>query len=102
MTDQEKIALLLRGLATLLRVTGNTCEYCVNYIPCDGKSCDSFQSGVGAVDEATGEAYPDFKWTCMDWDLGSCAKYEGTVCEKCLADDQGVLFEYNWQPVKYQ
>ena len=58
------------------------CEYCLHHIPCKGKECPKFIQGVGDVEGK----FPDFKWTCEDFDFGTCPMLEGTPCQNCFAD----------------
>lgn len=100
--DKEKIEILLRSIKNLLDKTGEICEYCSHYIPCAGEACDCFEAGVGATSVETGEHFPDMKWTCMDWELGACQKYEGTICGECLQGLESANFAYNWKPVLWE
>lgn len=56
------------------------CAYCNNQIICNGKSCESYREGVGDVDGN----YPDWEWTCEDFDYGTCFKMQNTPCNGCF------------------
>lgn len=56
------------------------CDYCKHYIKCEGEDCVYFISGTG---DAEGK-YPDFKWTCEDFNYGTCQMLESTPCNGCF------------------
>ena len=64
------------------------CEFCKHYIKCSGEECECFISGVG---DAEGK-YPNWKWTCEDFDFGTCPKLENTPCNGCIIEK---TFEWN-------
>ena len=65
------------------------CAYCNNQIICNGKSCESYCEGVGDVDGN----YPDWEWTCEDFDYGTCFKMQNTPCNGCF-DNEYSGFEW--------
>ena len=59
------------------------CKLCRHYYKCEGEACPHYQAGIGAVDEASGKEHPDFKWTCEDFDFGTCDALKDTPCNGC-------------------
>ena len=70
----------------LLKDSDDICHRCKNHIECKGEDCDNYISGTGATGQ-DGEEYLDFKWTCEDFDLGTCNKLQNTPCNGCFDDD---------------
>lgn len=71
--------------AALKQSTDDICSYCKNTIKCNGKDCEFYEAGTGA---SIGETrYPDFKWTCMDFNFGTCTAMEKTPCFECFDND---------------
>lgn len=69
--------------AVLKRDSDYICAYCKNRIECKNEQCEKYSSGVGDVDGN----YPDWKWTCMDFNYGTCSLLEDTPCNGCIEDD---------------
>ena len=69
--------------AVLKRDSDDICAYCKNRIECKSQQCEKYSSGVGDVDGN----YPDWKWTCMDFDYGTCSLLADTPCNGCIEDD---------------
>ena len=69
--------------AVLKRDSDDICAYCKNRIECKNEQCEKYSSGVGDVDGN----YPDWKWTCMDFDYGTCSLLADTPCNGCFDDD---------------
>ena len=69
--------------ACLKRDSDDICGYCKHKIECKGQDCDDYCSGTGDIDGK----YPDWKWTCEDFDFGTCAKMESTPCNGCFEND---------------
>ena len=69
--------------AVLKRDSDDICAYCKNRIECKKEQCEKYSSGVGDVDGN----YPDWKWTCMDFDYGTCSLLADTPCNGCFDDD---------------
>ena len=59
------------------------CDLCGNKRECKEEKCPAYTSGIGAIDQQSGKEYPDFKWTCMDFDYGTCDFLENTPCNGC-------------------
>ena len=64
-----------------------SCDYCKFYQPCKGVECELYQEGKGMKIE--GVNYPNFKWSCMDFDI--CGKLENTPCNEC---ERGSHFQW--------
>ena len=71
--------------AVLKRDSGDICKYCEHIIECKGQACDGYCSGAGDIDGN----YPNWKWTCEDFVLGTCVKMENTPCNGCFENDYG-------------
>ena len=69
--------------AVLKRDSDDICAYCKNRIECKNEQCKKYSSGVGDVDGN----YPDWKWTCMDFDYGTCFLLADTPCNGCFEND---------------
>ena len=69
--------------AVLKRDSDDICAYCKNRIECKNEQCEKYSSGVGDDDGN----YPDWKWTCMDFDYGTCFLLADTPCNGCFDDD---------------
>ena len=68
--------------AVLKRDSDDICAYCKNRIECKSQQCEKYSSGVGDVDGN----YPDWKWTCMDFNYGTCSLLADTPCNGCFDD----------------
>ena len=66
------------------------CDLCGNKRECKEEKCPAYTSGIGAIDQQSGKEYPDFKWTCMDFDYGTCDFLENTPYNGCD-------FKNHWQ-----
>lgn len=71
--------------AVLKRDSDDICKYCKHIIECKGQNCDGYCSGAGDIDGN----YPDWKWTCEDFNFGTCVKMENTPCNGCFENDCG-------------
>ena len=71
----------------------NICEYCEHYIPCLGKECEKYISGIGDVEGKS----PDWKWSCEDFDFGECPMLENTPCNGCYLESN-----FSWNGKKYE
>ena len=81
--EAERDAAVEDMTAVLKRDSDDICAYCKNRIKCEGQQCEKYSSGVGDVDGN----YPDWKWTCMDFDYGTCSLLADTPCNGCFEDD---------------
>ena len=59
------------------------CSFCKYDVFCHGEQCDKYIEGRGMTFENTGQ-YIDEKWTCMDFNYGTCPKLEDTQCNGCF------------------
>lgn len=78
-----------RDLHSIIRQADDGCNLCRHYQPCMGKDCPKYISGKGATDEG-GMEYPNFPWTCEEFDFGTCPLLENTPCNGCD-------FENHWE-----
>lgn len=77
----------LEKIATDLAIESeNTCKYCENDIECKGKKCEKYSEGMGGYGQ-DGQHFPDWKWTCEDFDFGTCSLLEDTPCNGCFEND---------------
>ena len=81
--EAERDAAVEDMTAVLKRDSDDICAYCKNRIECKNEQCEKYSSGVGDVDGN----YPDWKWTCMDFDYGTCSLLADTPCNGCFDDD---------------
>ena len=81
--EAERDAAVEDMTAVLKRDSDDICAYCKNRIECKNEQCEKYSSGVGDVDGN----YPDWKWTCMDFDYGTCFLLADTPCNGCFDDD---------------
>ena len=79
----ERCQKLEEDFTELVMESENICSYCKNNIECEGKECKKYCEGVGDVDGK----FPDWKWTCMDFDFGTCFLLEDTPCNGCFEDN---------------
>ena len=85
MGNNELITQLLADLKdVLINNRDDPCTYCLYNHECEGKKCDCFMKGEGGINVKTGEKV-DYKWTCMDFDYGTCKKLEETPCNECMS-----------------
>jgi hypothetical protein len=59
------------------------CNFCKNKIVCKKKECPKYCSGIG---DAEGK-FPTMKWTCEDFNFGTCEVMEHTPCDGCIFND---------------
>lgn len=64
----------------------DVCSFCKHDVFCQGEKCDKYIEGRGMTFEKTGQ-YIDEKWTCMDFEYGTCPKLEDTPCNGCFDND---------------
>lgn len=81
----------LHGLVrkAVIQLVDDICPSCKHYIPCKRKDCECYESGRGMYliqKDGSQEWHGEWPWSCMDFDLGSCRKREGTPCESCGND----------------
>lgn len=81
-TCQKRAEAAVQDLRSVIKYADKGCELCAHYIPCAGKDCSKYISGTGATGQ-DGKEYPDFKWTCEDFDYGQCPAMENTPCNGC-------------------
>jgi hypothetical protein len=83
--EAERDAAVEDMTAVLRRDSDDICAYCKNLIECKGEGCECFEQGKGGTSD--GKEYPDFKWTCMDFDYGTCRMMKNTPCNGCFEND---------------
>lgn len=64
----------------------DVCSFCKRDASCQGEKCDKYIEGRGMKFENT-DQYIDEKWTCMDFEYGTCPKLEDTPCNGCFEND---------------
>ncbi len=85
MPNPKEQAIIDELTKVIKKYCDDICDYCKNHIPCEGKKCSEYIEGIGDADGK----YPDFKWTCEDFDYGTCFKLENTPCNGCYDDYNG-------------
>jgi hypothetical protein len=73
----------------------SACDFCKHAKPCLGRNCSLFIEGVGDVEGK----YPTMKWTCEDFNFGTCLLLENTPCNGCIQNDSN-NFELDEQKLK--
>ena len=68
------------------------CPYCKHNHHCEDIHCDEYIEGRGMTDE--NGKYFDWKWSCMDFNWGTCAKLENTPCHGC-----NLINNFEWRGV---
>jgi hypothetical protein len=75
----------------------NACNYCTNRVECNGKDCPYFcQGDFGFI----GAEKINFKWTCEDFDMGTCGALENTPCAHCVKTEDAEDFELDIEAIK--
>lgn len=70
----------------LVMESKNICHFCKNNIECKNKDCEEYIEGQGGYDQ-DGQHFPDWKWTCKDFDFGTCPLLENTPCNGCFENN---------------
>lgn len=70
----------------LVMKSEDICHYCKNNIECKGKDCEKYCEGKGGYSQE-GQYFSDWKWTCKDFDFGTCPLLENTPCNECFDND---------------
>ena len=86
----EQYEQLKKDFLELVMESENTCSYCKNNIECKSKKCEKYCSGVGDADGK----FPSWKWTCEDFDFGTCPLLENTPCNGCFENN---LKGFEWR-----
>ena len=79
----ERCQKLEEDFTELVMQSEDICKYCKNNIKCKGKECEKYCEGIGDVDGK----FPDWKWSCEDFDFGTCFLLENTPCNGCFEND---------------
>ena len=69
------------------------CKFCKHFINCEKEKCPYHEEGTGMEDDK-GNKYPDMKWTCMDFNYGTCRKYEEEGNADCRTCKNGSNWEW--------
>ena len=94
MTELEKqFEVAKQVIKELAADSEHMCDYCKYNIPCLGEKCEFYESGVGMYDESG--KYFDWKWSCMDFDFGTCEKLKDMPCSSCFTINGESKFEWN-------
>lgn len=72
-----------RLIDTIKKHCDDVCRYCENRIECKGKSCEKYINGIGDIEGK----YPNVKWSCEDFDYGTCPLMEKSPCNGCIEND---------------
>ena len=79
----ERCQKLEEDFTELVMQSEDICSYCKNKIECKGRECEKYREGIGDADGK----FPDWKWTCMDFDFGTCFLLEDTPCNGCFENN---------------
>lgn len=66
-------------------------DHCKNYIRYEGEDCPHYDEGVGGTIDGR---YQNFKWTCQDWEHGTCPVLVNTPCNGCFDSKNYDGFEW--------
>lgn len=88
-TWKRRAEALERDLHSVIKSVDDGCLLCAHHHPCPGKDCPQYVAGIGATGK-DGKEYHDFKWTCEDFEFGTCPAMENTPCNGCD-------FENHWK-----
>lgn len=90
--QKEQYDKLMKDFMELIMESENICSYCKNNVECKGEECEKYCEGVGDADGK----FPDWKWSCMDFDFGTCPLLENTPCNDCVKNnDKGFEWRGN-------
>ena len=93
MTELEKqLEIANQTIKALAINSEDMCSYCKYDTPCPGKECEFYEEGRGLYDK--NDKYYDWKWSCMDFDFGTCEKLVNTPCFNCF-NDKDYHFKWN-------
>ena len=74
---------LEKDFMELIMESPEICSYCKNNIECKGEECEKYCEGKGCQGQEL-QLFPDWKWTCEDFDFGTCPLLENTPCNGCF------------------
>ena len=86
----ERCQNLEEDFTELVMKSEDICSYCKNNIECKGEKCEKYCKGVGDADGK----FPDLKWSCMDFDFGTCPLLENTPCNDCFKNNDK---DFEWR-----
>ena len=79
-------AAVLADLKANIRYIDDGCKLCAHYVECREEDCPHYISGAGGEmtdKNGTVAELPDMRWSCMDFDFGSCDLRKDTPCATC-------------------
>ena len=76
----ERCQNLENDFMELVMQSDDICKFCENKIECKKKECEKYCEGIGDADGK----FPDWKWTCEDFDFGTCPMMIDTPCYECF------------------
>lgn len=82
----EQYEQLVTDFIELVKESEHICNFCKNNIVCEGKECPKYIEGKGGYGQ-DGQHFPDWEWTCKDFDFGTCPLLENTPCNECFEND---------------
>ena len=65
----------------LIMESKRICHYCKNNVECKGEQCAKYCEGKGGYGQ-DGQHFPNWEWTCKDFDFGTCDMLENTPCNE--------------------
>lgn len=85
----KRLDAALKDMRMLVKNADNGCDVCAHHHVCAGKQCPKYIGGVG-VKWSDGSDIPNMRWSCMDFEFGTCPMLQDTPCADCD-------FENNWK-----
>ena len=79
----ERCQNLEEDFTKLVMQSEDICKYCKNNTECKGKDCEKYCEGKGGYGQ-DGQHFPEWKWTCREFDFGTCPLLEDTPCNGCF------------------
>lgn len=92
---EEQLEAAIRDIQRALWDGGSPCDFCKHKHHCEGEKCSDYIEGKGCYDEDS--RYYDWKWSCEDFDWGTCTKLENTPCNGC-----DLINHWEWKGGSYE
>lgn len=86
---RKRLDASLKDMRTLVKNADNGCDVCAHHHVCAGKQFPEYIEGVG-VKWSDESDIPNMRWSCMDFEFGTCPMLQDTPCADCD-------FENNWK-----
>jgi len=80
----RELAAIEELMRQLKHPADDICSLCQNHVKCEGKNCPEYVKGQGGTINGK---QADFKWTCEEFNFGTCDVLENTPCNGCFDND---------------